>query len=32
MTSGLAVGQRAADAILGKPFSDGLNPGRLLTH
>jgi glycine/D-amino acid oxidase-like deaminating enzyme len=32
MTSGLAVGRRAAEAILGKDFSDGLNPGRLSSH
>jgi glycine/D-amino acid oxidase-like deaminating enzyme len=32
MTSGLAVGQRVAGCILGKTFSDPLNPGRLLSH
>ncbi len=32
MTSGLAVGQLAADGILGKISSSRLNPGRLLSH
>ncbi|MDR3670626.1 MAG: FAD-dependent oxidoreductase [Holophaga sp.] len=32
MTSGLAVGARVADCILGKNFADPLNPGRLLPH
>lgn len=32
MTSGLAVGQLAADGILGKLSGGSLNPGRLLSH
>ncbi len=32
MTSGLAVGQLAADLILGKKTSGALNPGRLMPH
>jgi len=32
MTSGLALGQLAADLILGKKTSGALNPGRLMPH